>query len=324
MTRLTRGGILLSLGLSLSWGGESLWARPVQIVGSSALAPFIVAVAERFGYEYPYGTPVVESTGTGGGIKYFCGGTHERYPPLVSASRPMSQGERAYCKRHGVEEIVEIALGLDALVVVRAKEGLFFPLSMAQLKAATQKVPPLPLRWQEIDRSFPDDPIKIFAPPETSGTRETFDELVFGKKGQARTDGALRSVADQESVIARKLTQTPDAIGVLSYAFLIKNHETLRAFALSGVTPDRETILNRKYPLVRQVYLYAKKSTLKKREDVHAFVAYITSGCVQGFLSRYGLLPLSAKDQRARHDTLKNYPLDGVQKGQGGYAPCGR
>ena len=323
MTRLTRGGILLSLGLSLSWGGESLWARPVQIVGSSALAPFIVAVAERFGYEYPYGTPVVESTGTGGGIKFFCSGTHVRYPPLVTASRPMSQGERDYCKRHRVEDLVEIPLGLDALVVVRAKEGLFFPLSIDQLKTATQNTLPLPLKWQDIDRSFPDDPIKIFVPPETAGTRETFEALVLGQKGRARTDGALRSVADQESVIARKLIQTPDAMGVVSYAFLIKNHERLQAFTLEGVAPQRETILNKKYPLVRQVYLYVKKSAMRDREDVHAFVSYITSPCVQKFLSLYGLLPLSLKDQRARHEFLKNFPLLGDKKGQGMRSPCG-
>lgn len=299
------------LGVIVMMLAPAAVSAPLRVVGSSALFPFIVAVAERFGYQFDYGTPVVESTGTGGGIKYFCSGSGARFPDIVSASRPMTLSERALCARHHIEDILEIPLGLDALVLVRAKEGLFFDLTKDQLRQAIEDKAPLPLRWQEISARFPDEAIKIFLPPQTAGTREVFHHIVVGDEGHERQDGALRSVADQESVIARKLMQTPDAVGVISFAFLYKNQDTLRPFKINSVEPTLETITSKRYPLVRPVFVYVKMDALKEQKNVQAFVRYIASDCVEVLLTRYGLVSLPRKERvhlRARLDQLITGP----------------
>lgn len=295
MVRPLRGTLL---ALVLMMCASQATAARLRVVGSSALFPFVVAVAERFGYQFEFGTPVVESTGTGGGIKYFCSGRGARFPDIVSASRPMTASEKELCARCHVGEILEIPLGLDALVLVRAKEGLFFDLSVEEVRRASEAQTPLPMRWQDVNTQFPDEVIKLFLPPLTAGTREVFHELILGKNARERRDGALRSVADQESVIARKLVQTPDAIGVISYAFLYKNQDTLRPFKMNGVEPTVATITNKRYPLVRPVYLYVKKEALQNQKDLQAFVRYVVSDCVTVLLERYGLVGLPPREKK--------------------------
>jgi phosphate transport system substrate-binding protein len=314
MAGLARGGLKLWLA-GVLFMTPFAQAEPLRIVGSSALFPFIVATAERFGYEMDTDTPVVESTGTGGGIKFFCSGTTKAYPDMVTASRPMTPLEKAYCARHGVHGVTEIALGLDALVVARAREGLFFPLTVAQLRAAVQEASHLPTKWQEVSPTFPYEQIKVFLPPETAGTRETFEHLVLSKRGKCRKDGAVRSVADQEGVIARKLSLAPEAMGVLSYAFLIKNHDTLKAFHINGVSPTKHTITSGTYPLVRHVFLYVKTRALQDKEQVRAFVHYITSKQMEELLSSYGLLPLSPREAAFRQTHLQSAETPRKEKG---------
>ena len=158
----------------------------IRIVGSSTVYPFTTAVAEQFGKTGGGKTPVVESTGTGGGFKLFCAGVGPTHPDLTNASRAIKTGEFNDCQKNGVKDVVEIKVGIDGLTIAQSKSGPALKLSMAQVfLALAEQVPgadgkmiPNPNKnWSDIDKSLPNVKIEVLGPPPTSGTRDSFHEL---------------------------------------------------------------------------------------------------------------------------------------------------
>ena len=152
----------------------------IQIVGSSTVYPFATVVAEKHGQRGSMKTPVIESTGTGGGMKLFCGGLGPSHPDFANASRAIKGSEKELCAKNGVTEIIEIIVGNDGIAFANSAKSKKLNFSPGQLWMAMAENDPKPKNWSEIDASLPNAPIKILAPPPTSGTRDAWDSLIMG------------------------------------------------------------------------------------------------------------------------------------------------
>src|SRR5215212_3013276 len=170
----------------------------IRIVGSSTVYPFTTTVAENFGKTTGMKTPIVESTGTGGGMKLFCAGAGADYPDITNASRRIKKSEFGDCSSHKVTAVVELNIGFDGLTIAHAKAAPDMQLTMTQIFLGLAKnVPgpdgkliPNPYRlWSDIDPALPSTQIEVLGPPPTSGTRDSLHEL-FMEKGAAQI-GAL-------------------------------------------------------------------------------------------------------------------------------------
>lgn len=311
-----------AVGASLFAGAASARDQ-IRIVGSSTVYPFTTAVAEQFGKSGAGKTPVVESTGTGGGMKLFCAGVGEGHPDLTNASRAMKKSEFAECQKNGVKDIVEIKVGIDGLTIAQSKAGPAMKLSMAQVFMALAEQVPGPdgkmianpnKNWSDVDKSLPNIKIEVLGPPPTSGTRDSFHELFMeagAKKIDAvkaldkkafekawksiRKDGAYVEAGENDNVIVQKLEANKDAFGIFGYSFLEENSAKLRGVAIDGVEPNYDNIASGKYKGSRPLFIYAKKQHVGVVPGIDKFVAeYVSAKAMSkdGYLARKGLVTL--------------------------------
>ncbi|HYD98008.1 MAG TPA: substrate-binding domain-containing protein [Alphaproteobacteria bacterium] len=316
-----RPRILLSL-LAILAAGQAEAREQIRVVGSSTVFPFVTVAAERFGRATDHKVPVVESTGTGGGIRMFCAGVGPLHPDIVGASRRIKAGELKDCRRNGVDRVVEIELGRDGLSFVNAKAGPRLDLTRAELWLALAKavpkdgalVPNPYRRWSEIDARLPDLPIAVYGPPPTSGTRDAWVELVMehGCAGFAevkalpdaarksacsamREDGAFVEAGENDNLIIQKLRTNSEAYGIFGYSFLEENADTVQGSAIEGVDPTFENLLAGRYPLVRSLYLYVKSAHVDLVPGMREFLAEVIGPAAageEGYLADRGLVPL--------------------------------
>lgn len=322
----------------------------IRIVGSSTVYPFTTAVAEAFGKATGMKTPVVESTGTGGGIKLFCSGVGEDSPDFVNASRPMKKSEFEDCAKNGVTDVVEIEIGFDGLSVANAKAAPALKMSKKQLFLALAKQVPdkdgklidNPYKmWSDVDASLPAKKIEVLGPPPSSGTRDSFVELVLEagaltfdsmkdmKKADAkafekvwksiREDGAYVEAGENDNLIVQKLTANPDALGVFGYSFLEQNAANTQSVEIDGVAPSYETISGGTYKVARPLFVYAKKQHLDVIPGMKEFIAeYISEKAIgeDGYLADKGLIAMPkdiAEKSRAAATTLAVITADGLK-----------
>src|SRR5918996_2431754 len=189
VSKIAGAFVLASAGIMLAGPAEA--RDQIRIVGSSTVYPFTTTVAEQFGKSSGMKTPVVESTGTGGGMKLFCAGVGEGHPDATNASRRMKKSEFEDCQKNGVKDIVEIKIGFDGLTIAQSKQGAPVKLTLGQVFLALAKEVPGPdgklvanpnKNWSDIDKSLPNLKIEVLGPPPTSGTRDSLHEL-FMEKG---------------------------------------------------------------------------------------------------------------------------------------------
>jgi phosphate transport system substrate-binding protein len=299
----------------------------IRVVGSSTVFPFTTAVAEQFGTKSGLKTPVVESTGTGGGMKLFCGGVGEGHPDFTNASRRMKKSEFDACAAAGVTEITEISIGFDGIAVANSKAGPDFDISLAQLWLALAKEVPVdgklvanPYKnWKEIDPSLPDEKIEVLGPPPTSGTRDSFVELAMDvgcqdfaevkaiedSKARAavcqtiREDGAFVEAGENDNLIVQKLKDNPVALGIFGFSFLDQNSDSLKGAKLGGVSATYETILDGSYPISRSMYVYAKNAHAGVIPGMREFIAeYVSDAAMgeEGYLADKGLVVLPEEE----------------------------
>lgn len=319
-----------------------LWAcsdvrTQIRIVGSSTLFPFTTAVAENFHRTNPqFLPPIVEATGTGGGIKLFCSGVGPRFPDVVNASRRMKPSELRECMNNGASEVVEIAIGIDGVVFVQSKNGQPVDMALRDIYAGLAALPfgqPQTARtWKDVNPDLPDVRIEVIGPPSTSGTRDAFNELymhagcltdpamqALEKSDSARfqevctrvrRDGGYAEGGENDNLIVQKLSANPRALGILGYNFLEANLDELRAVAVDGVDANYETISAGRYPASRLLYIYVKKQHISAIRGLKEFVEEYTSERTwgaQGYLRGRGLIPLAADlraEQQVRADQL--------------------
>jgi phosphate transport system substrate-binding protein len=306
--------------------------------------PFTTAVAEQFGRASQFKTPVVEATGTGGGMKIFCDGVGIDTPDMTNASRRIKKGEIELCQRNGVKDVVEINIGFDGLTLAQSKAAPKVGLTLAQVfLALAEKVPdkdgnlvPNPYRtWAQIDPSLPNARIEVLGPPPTSGTRDSLHELFLEKGAEQipalkalkekdpkafenawksiRRDGAYVEAGENDNVIVQKLEQNPDAFGVFGYSFLEENQARLRGVPIDGVAPEYENITSGKYKGARRLYVYLKKAHVGLIPGLEKFAAeYVSPKAIgpEGYLSRKGLVTLPKEEaEKVRKSVLALEPL---------------
>ncbi|MCV3243446.1 PstS family phosphate ABC transporter substrate-binding protein [Mesorhizobium sp. ZC-5] len=287
----------------------------IQIVGSSTVFPFTTAVAEKLGQGGKFKTPVVESTGTGGGIKLFCSGVGENTPDFTNASRAIKDSELETCKANGATP-VEIKVGFDGIVLANSKAGTVVDLTKEQIfkalaknVAVDGKVVPNPYtNWSDVDASLPATKIEVLGPPPTSGTRDAFVELVMLEACQdevkaanekacpeIREDGAFIEAGENDNLIVQKLEANANAFGVFGFSFLDQNADKLQGHKVDGVEPTFENIASGDYKISRSLFIYAKKEHVGVIPGIEEFIAEYTSDAAwgpEGYLADKGLIPL--------------------------------
>ncbi len=300
----------------------------IRIVGSSTVFPYTQAVAEQFAAMTGGAAPVVESTGTGGGMQIFCGGVGPDHPDITGASRAMTASEYEVCTANGVDSITEVLLGYDGLSIAHSIDGPDLDLSKAQIFQALASEVEVDgeiianpyTSWNEIDPALPDAPIQVFGPPPTSGTRDAFVELVMhegceafgaiaaledGRKDEVcermRQDGPFIEAGENDNLIVQRLQADPNALGIFGYSFLFENTDTLKPVAVGGVSPNADTIASGDYAVSRPLFIYIKNAHRGVIPGLDDFVAeYVSEESFGpgGYLEERGLIPLG-DDERA-------------------------
>lgn len=302
--------------LAVMISSQAIARDQIKVVGSSTVYPYTTVVAERFGKQGKFKTPVVESTGTGGGFKSFCGGVGVQHPDMTGASRAIKKDEVELCVKNGVTEIIELPIGNDGLTFahsVKAKDANF---TKAQLWKAIAhdvvvdgKLVKNPYKnWKEIDKSLPDLKIEILVAPPTSGTRDAWDELVMGKGcdpefmkladkkncTKYREDAAVIEAGENDTLIVQKLGSTPNAFGYFGYSYLVANKDKIKAAKIDGIAPTIEGIQKYTYPVARPLFLYAKKAHASVIPGFKEFLTEYTGKTAvgsTGYLFKVGLVP---------------------------------
>ncbi|NCF78858.1 MAG: phosphate ABC transporter substrate-binding protein [Alphaproteobacteria bacterium] len=318
----------------------------IEIVGSSTVFPFATAVAEQCGRTSKFKTPVVESTGSGGGLKLFCAGIGLEHPDITNASRRIKGKEFKNCQAKGID-ITEIVVGFDGIVLANAKGAPQLNLTGQQIYLATAKMVPNPdkpcqsnwcepvknpyMKWSDIDASLPDVKIEILGPPPTSGTRDAFQELAMSegankfphmkklKKADksmwkkltrtVREDGAWIDAGENDNLMVQKLSANPKAVGVFGFSFLDQNSDRLKGAIVEGIEPNFENIADGKYGISRSLYFYIKQAHVGTVPGISEYVAEFTSEKAfgeDGYLVDKGLIPLPASERQKYRNDGKN------------------
>jgi phosphate transport system substrate-binding protein len=297
----------------------------ISIVGSSTVYPFATVVAEQFGKSAGFKTPKIESTGSGGGFKLFCGGVGVEYPDITNASRAIKSSEVETCAKNGVKEIVEVKIGYDGIVIANSKAVEPLKVTRQELYLALAKEVPDPknpgklianpyMKWSDINPALPNTKIEVLGPPPTSGTRDAFAELVLehgagsfdfikarDKKEFARVamtvreDGAYVEAGENDNLIVQKLQANPAALGIFGFSFLDQNSDVLHGSIVESEEPTFENIAAGKYPVSRPLFFYVKKAHVEVIPGVKEYLGEFSSEKAwgpEGYLADKGMIPM--------------------------------
>lgn len=330
---LKKLSLTLIAGVAIAASAQAQQARDqIRAVGSSTVYPFTTTVAEQFGRANSgrFKTPIVESIGTGGGIRAFCMGVGLQHPDIANASRRMNKNEFDECQKNGARDIVEVKIGFDGIVLAVRKGALKMDLTREQIWRALAKEVPVngrlvanPYRnWSDIDPKLPNSRIEVYGPPPTSGTRDAFNELVMqeGSRNIAeiraitdsaararaqnamREDGAFIEAGENDNLIVQRLTGSATALGVFGYSFLDQNIDKLEGKKIEGQDPTFENIASGKYPIARSMFIYIKKAHVGVvpglQEFANEYVSERSFGQT-GYLANKGLIPLPQNEREA-------------------------
>ena len=318
-------------------GGSS--AGQIKIVGSSTVYPFTKAVAEEFQRANSGTSVIVESTGTGSGMKLFCAGVGGEFPDIVNASRQMKKSEHEACQAAGVTNVIELPIGIDGLTLISAKDAPALNLTVADVYKALAadpfgEGPNKAQTWKDVNPALPAIKIRVLGPPPTSGTRDSLSELIMEKGCDSnpamkalkasdsdkhkdictkiREDKLFDEAGENDNLLVQKVAADPGTLGVLGYSFLEENADKVKPVSIAGVAPTGETISGLSYPGARKLYIYVKGQHVQAKPKIRDFIAaYAKAWGKGGPLERHGLVPLAAEDAAgATRQASELKPLD--------------
>jgi len=331
--------VMAAAFLTLPFIGQAEANDQIRIVGSSTVYPFASYVAEELGATTRHKTPVIESTGSGGGMKLFCVGDGMDTPDITNASRRMKAKEFKLCAENGVKDITEVVIGFDGIVIAQSNENADINLTRKEiLLAVAAEVPSKdgsklianPYKfWNEINASLPHRPILFYGPPTSSGTRDAFSDLVmkhltkkmdvytnlykadpkknkgYKKYKTIRQDGVYVPSGENDNLIVQKLIKDKNAFGIFGYSFLEENSGRIKAATIENVTAEPENISSGKYPVSRSLYFYTKNSHAAKVSGMNDYVEmFISEEMIgeEGNLTEIGLIPLPEAEREATRE----------------------
>ena len=320
--------LLIIASAALLVSGAAQARDQIRVVGSSTVYPFTTVVAELFG-NIKGKTPIIESTGTGGGFKLFCSGIGDKYVDFNNASRAMKKSEVKKCAKNGITA-TEIKVGYDGIVLANSKQSKQMEISLKEIfLALAAKIPqdgklvsnPY-THWNQINPKLPNTKFRVLGPPPTSGTRDAFVELAmeggakkFGwlkdlrkkdkKKFKAiahtiREDGAYVEAGENDNLIIKKLDSDPSSFGVFGFSFLDQNIDKLQGSVIQGVAPTFDSIADGSYKVSRPLFIYAKDQHMGKVPGMKDFIKLYISEQMTGEYGRLadgGLIPLPAREK---------------------------
>ncbi len=322
------GAALLLAGCG---GAQTASRDQIRAVGSSTVYPFAKAVADSLAKSgNSIKSPIIESTGTGAGMKLFCEGIGVEHPDIVNASRRMKKAEYETCAKKSVKDIVEIQVGLDGVAFAEAKGGLGLKLTPEDVYKAIAAnpygKPNTAKTWKDVNPSLPAEPILVYGPPSTSGTRDALKELILAKGCDAnsemkalkesnkdqhdkvctevRSDGAYVDAGENDNLIVQKLEANPKAIGVFGFSYLEENADKLMGLTMNGVEPTYASISDFSYPGARPLYIYVKAAHLDAIKGLKEYVAeWAKHWGKDGMLAKQGMV-VSPADVQAKNAVI--------------------
>lgn len=308
--------------------------KHISVVGSSTAYPFVATIAETFGRESGFKTPIVEANGTGGGFKLFCAGIGYEFPDFVNASRRIEKSELERCRGNKISAR-EIKIGYDGIVLANSINGKNYSLTKreiflglaAKLPDKNGELQDNPNQhWSDIDPSLPASKIVVYGPPSSSGTRDSFAELVLEavcvkepafikafadeklrrkKCRLIRSDHKFIEAGENDNLIVQKLNGNPDALGVFGFSFLAQNQEKIKAAIIDKTAPSFASIASGAYTISRPLFIYFKTEHLDLVAGMREFIAEITNKNTigpDGYLMQKGLVPLQSSELKKAED----------------------
>lgn len=339
------------LGYSMV-AGAAAPRQQISIVGSSTVYPFAATVAEHVGQGGQIKTPIVESTGTGGGFKLFCGGLGLEFPDIANASRPIKPSEMKACAASNIKELVEVKIGYDGIVVANLKKSSAQDFTRKEIYLALAKEIPDPecaecgklienpyKTWDQINPRLPAVKIEVYGPPATSGTRDAFAELVmesgcnefdwlkdWKKKNESeykrmcqtmREDGSYIEAGENDNLIVQKLGTNPTAFGIFGYSFLDTNRDKIQASSIEKMAPTNDAIADGTYPISRPLFFYVKKAQVGVVPGIIEYIKEFTDEKAwgdEGYLVDKGLVPLPARLRKEVAETARKLEVMKVSR----------
>ena len=319
-------------------GSGGTGGATIKIVGSSTVYPFTTAVAEAFMKANAGSRVIVESTGTGAGMKLFCAGVGGKFPDAVDASRPMKASEYADCAKAGAKQIIEVPIGIDGLTIIESRDSQGMNLTVADIYKALAAnpfgKPNTAQTWHDVNPALPATKIRVLGPPPTSGTRDSLADLILTKGCETdpamkemkksdekkqkdictkiREDGAYVEAGENDNLLVQKVSGDAGTLGVLGFSYLEANQDKVKAVSLAGVSPTEATIADLSYPGSRTLFVYIKGEHLVAKPKLKDFIAtYSKMWSTGGVLQKRGLVPFGgsdASDATAQAAAMK--PLD--------------
>ena len=323
------------LALAACGGEVEDTTSPLTIIGSSTVYPFAQKVAEdALAANEGMAAPDIKSTGSSEGIAEFCTGQGPGTADIVNASRRMTLGEFNTCQAAGVSDIIEIKVGRDGIVFASAKEkGIDLALTSASVYRALAATPfgdeQTAANWSDAAGSLPNEPIIVYGPSASSGTRDALLEVVMmpactANRSMAaleesdpvafesnchtlRSDSAYIEQGEKDELIVGKISNNPRAVGVFGYSYLEENAEAIKGLTLDGVAPSAETIADGSYPGSRPLYMYVKKAHIGVTPGIEAYLAqWSKSWGADSALTQIGLVPATQEVQAKSADAISN------------------
>ena len=325
---------LLSLMVAIIATATMVTARDqVHVAGSSTVLPYAAIVAEAFGENFDFPTPIIESGGSGAGRKKLCEGVGANTIDIANSSSHIKDSDIARCVSNGVSEPVEVRIGYDGIVFASRLETKGFEnitpmhiyLAISDKSNAEN--------WKEVDPNFPDRPIKTFIPGTKHGTREVFDkkvmvvgcksagsyDLFFKQNGgdkkkaekecmKVRTDSVSIDIDGDYTETLNRLKNNPEGIGVFGLSFLLNNTDSIYAANVNGVAPSTETIASGEYPISRPLQFYVKMEHIDFIPGLKEYIQFFVSDDMAGPdspLAEYGLV--SDPELAATQEMVDNF-----------------
>lgn len=334
---LTASAAALALAAS---AGYAAARDQVQIAGSSTVLPYAKIVAETFGETFTnFKTPVVESGGSGAGIKEFCKGVGDNTIDIANSSRKIKEDEVKSCVSAGVKDIQEVKIGYDGIVFATDIKGPDWALTpsdvykgLAAKIAVDGKLVDNPnTKWNQVNPNLPDWDIAAYIPGEKHGTREVFEEklLIAGCKKEGGIDAAKASGLDEKAAEAAckavrkdgkavdidgdytetlaRIDSNKTGVGVFGLSFYENNADKLKVATVNGITPSTETIASGEYPVSRPLFFYVKKAHLGVVPGLKEYVEFFLDDQMVGPdspLAEYGLVAAPDAERQEQRDAF--------------------
>lgn len=267
--------------------------------GSSTVGPLSIAMIEAFKRDGFTGDVSVDIIGSGAGISRFCRGEYD----IANASRAMTQREIDTCQPAGGGKPIQLQIGIDALtIVVNPKNTWVRNLNNSQLalifsgQART---------WRDVNRNWPNTPIKLFSPGTDSGTYDYFVEQVFRNIPAAQRRNIIPQVpgvqlSENDNVLVAGVASDIGAIGYFGYAYFEEEKGKLKAVNYEGVAPNAATVASGRYKFARPLFIITSEPILRSKPQVAGFVNYYLTN-VNKLIRGVGYFPAPATElEKAR------------------------